>query len=149
MCLTDVKSNSVLQISCNKVKVKIKPTTQKSFLASSTTVLGISDKNVVFNRSEGWLQPAGSEYLYKLGDQAATWYESKYWCTEQGGRMAEICTGQDMKLVRAMLVRDQDANYWLGLEKESRVLLSSGRSRDYQHWVEGEPSNRYDDPLGE
>ena len=122
---------------------KVTATTQRAL--PSSTVLGISDENVVFNRSEGWLQPAGSEYLYKLGEEAATWYESRYWCAEQGGQLAEIYSGEEMELVRRMLERDTDVNYWLGLEKESRVWLSSGRSRVYQHWVEGEPSNRYDE----
>ena len=119
---------------------KVTPTTQRI----STTTQS-DERNVVFNRTDGWVQPAGSGFLYKVGEQEASFYESKYWCQEEGGRLAEIRSGDEMELVKTVLERQVKTNYWLGLEKESRTWMTTGDRREYQHWVEGEPNQRYNE----
>ena len=49
-----------------------------------------------------------------------------------------------MAAVRRLLRRDGGGrdNWWLGLQQSSATWLTSGRPRNYSHWVEGEPSLR-------
>ena len=45
-----------------------------------------------------------------------------------------------MAAVRRLLLRDGGGrdNWWLGLQQSSATWLTSGRPRNYSHWVEGE-----------
>ena len=70
---------------------------------------------VVFS-SASWLQPAGSSFLYQLGQDAATFSEAKYWCVKEGGRLAEIYSREEMEIVKDLAKRDSNANFWIGLE---------------------------------
>ena len=66
----------------------------------------------------------------------------RYWCLERGGRLAELYSDGQMAAVRRLLLRDGGGrdNWWLGLQQSSATWLTSGRPRNYSHWVEGEPS---------
>ena len=97
---------------------------------------------VVFTETDGWLQSSSSEFLYRTGEDASTYYEAKYWCQEVGGRLAEIYDQHEMEIVRALVKRHQDADFWLGLEKSNESWLSGAR-REYQNWADGEPNRRF------
>ena len=99
----------------------------------------------IFLRSGGWLEPAGSPYLYLLGQEAASFYETRYWCQEQGGHLAEIYSEEQMKVVRSLLQRDVTSNYWLGTHKISDQWLTTHRPRNFTFWVEGEPNKKFSD----
>ena len=97
---------------------------------------------VVFNETDGWLQTSGSDYLYRLGSEAATYYEARYWCQQVGGRLAEIYNQDEMETVRALAKRQPNTDFWLGLKKSARSWLT-GTRRDYQNWNDGEPNIKF------
>jgi hypothetical protein len=100
------------------------------------------DKRVVFS-SAGWLQSAGSSYLYKLGEEAASFSEAKYWCSEQGGQLAEIYSQEEMSIVKELLNRDSKANFWIGLETPRDKWLTSRKPLEYSAWGESEPNGYF------
>ena len=77
--------------------------------------------------------------LYRLGQEAATYYSAKYYCQEAGGRLAEISSEEEMETVTALLRREPDSHYWLGLEK-TEVLAGQ-----YENWAGGEPNTQFSD----
>ena len=99
---------------------------------------------VVFNETDGWLQTSGSDYLYRLGSEAATYYEARYWCQQVGGRLAEIYNQDEMETVRALAKRQPNTDFWLGLKKSARSWLT-GTRRDYQNWNDGEPNIKFEE----
>merc|ERR1719278_1445576 len=98
-----------------------------------------STGGVVFTETDGWLQTGGGGKLYRLGEEAATYYSAKYYCEEAGGRLAQISSHQEMERVKALLRREAAHHYWLGLEKTEK------RAGQYQAWAVGEPNTRFSD----
>ena len=88
-----------------------------------------STGGVVFTEADGWLQAGSRGMLYRLGQEAATYYSAKYYCQEAGGRLAEISSEEEMETVKALLRREPDSHYWLGLEK-TEVLAGQ-----YENWA--------------
>ena len=98
-----------------------------------------STGGVVFTEADGWLQTGGGGKLYRLGEEAATYYSAKYYCEEAGGRLAQISSHQEMETVKSLLRRAPDCHYWLGREKTDR------EAGQYQSWARGEPSTVFSD----
>jgi len=121
---------------------------QTGIFAATTTALPKVEENfrsdneeggVIFASEEEWLQPAGSSYLYKLGIVPSTFSEAKYWCLEEGGRLAEIYNSEEMKIIKELVARDSESNFWIGLEKPHRDWFSSRKPLEYTNWAKYEP----------
>jgi len=123
---------------------------QTGIFASSPTTKPFEDKKRVDDQSitkivfstDGWLQPAGSHYLYKLGENAMTFSEAKYWCTAEGGHIAEIHDEREMEVVQGLLKRDSSANFWIGLKSPRTKWLITKKTVAYSNWEHGEPKNQ-------
>ena len=98
-----------------------------------------STGGVVFTQTDGWLQTGAGGKLYRLGEEATTYYSAKYYCEEVGGRLAEISSEQEMEAVKSLLRREPDCHYWLGREKTER------KAGKYQSWARGEPNTVFSD----
>merc|ERR1711983_57159 len=99
---------------------------------------------VIFS-SAGWLQPAGSSFLYQLGQDPVSFSEAKYWCSEQGGRVAEIYSQEEMEIVKQLLQRDSQSNFWLGLESPRDKWYTSRQLLGYTNWAQSEPNGDFNE----
>ena len=111
------------------------PTAEKEVAEDKKSSTG----GVVFTEADGWLQAGSRGRLYRLGQEAATYYSAKYYCQEAGGRLAEISSEEEMETVKALLTREPASHYWLGLEKTEVV------AGQYENWAGGEPNTRLSD----
>jgi len=99
---------------------------------------------VIFS-SAGWLQPAGSSFLYQLGQDAVTFSEAKYWCVKEGGRLAEIYSQEEMNVVKDLVKRDSYSNFWIGLESPMNAWYTSKQTLDYSNWAQSEPNGYFNE----